>query len=131
MTFAQWKNIGFDTQTTTDNPLWNADFSLLANSPALALGISSIRTNGIGCYNNPLRASWPIWGSGTLASRTGSRRCRSKQIEPAMKAIILCGGQGTRLRDYTEVLPKPMVEIGGRPIHFRASGTGDRARLMS
>lgn len=33
-----------------------------------------------------------------------------------MKAIILCGGQGTRLREYTELRPKPMVEIGGRPI---------------
>ena len=33
-----------------------------------------------------------------------------------MKAIILCGGQGTRLREHTEVQPKPMVEIGGRPI---------------
>jgi len=33
-----------------------------------------------------------------------------------MKAIILCGGMGTRLREYTEVRPKPMVEIGGRPI---------------
>lgn len=30
--------------------------------------------------------------------------------------MILCGGQGTRLREYTELLPKPMVEIGGRPI---------------
>ena len=33
-----------------------------------------------------------------------------------MKVIILCGGQGTRLRELTEVRPKPMVEIGGRPI---------------
>lgn len=33
-----------------------------------------------------------------------------------MKAIILCGGQGTRLREFTEVLPKPLVEVGGRPI---------------
>lgn len=33
-----------------------------------------------------------------------------------MKAVILCGGQGTRLREHTEILPKPMVEIGGRPI---------------
>jgi glucose-1-phosphate cytidylyltransferase len=30
--------------------------------------------------------------------------------------MILCGGQGTRLREYTELIPKPMVEIGGRPI---------------
>ena len=33
-----------------------------------------------------------------------------------MKAVILCGGQGTRLREETEYKPKPMVEIGGRPI---------------
>lgn len=30
--------------------------------------------------------------------------------------MILCGGLGTRLREQTEVRPKPMVEIGGRPI---------------
>jgi glucose-1-phosphate cytidylyltransferase len=30
--------------------------------------------------------------------------------------MILCGGQGTRLREHTELRPKPMVEIGGRPI---------------
>ena len=29
-----------------------------------------------------------------------------------MKAIILCGGQGTRLREETEFRPKPMVEVG-------------------
>ncbi len=29
---------------------------------------------------------------------------------------ILCGGRGTRLRERTESLPKPLVEIGGRPI---------------
>ncbi|MCL2122552.1 MAG: glucose-1-phosphate cytidylyltransferase [Desulfovibrionaceae bacterium] len=33
-----------------------------------------------------------------------------------MKVIILCGGKGTRLREETEFKPKPMVEIGGRPI---------------
>lgn len=33
-----------------------------------------------------------------------------------MKVIILCGGKGTRLREETEYKPKPMVEIGGRPI---------------
>lgn len=33
-----------------------------------------------------------------------------------MKAVILCGGMGTRLREETEFRPKPMVEIGGRPI---------------
>src|SRR5512141_2230156 len=33
-----------------------------------------------------------------------------------MKVVILCGGQGTRLREETEFRPKPMVDIGGRPI---------------
>ena len=33
-----------------------------------------------------------------------------------MKVVILCGGQGTRLREETEYKPKPMVEVGGRPI---------------
>jgi glucose-1-phosphate cytidylyltransferase len=33
-----------------------------------------------------------------------------------MEAVILCGGLGTRLREETEYKPKPMVEIGGRPI---------------
>ena len=30
--------------------------------------------------------------------------------------MILCGGKGTRLRDVTELLPKPMVPIGEQPI---------------
>lgn len=33
-----------------------------------------------------------------------------------MKTVILAGGLGTRLREETEYRPKPMVEIGGKPI---------------
>lgn len=33
-----------------------------------------------------------------------------------MKAVILAGGQGTRLREETEYRPKPMVQIGDKPI---------------
>lgn len=33
-----------------------------------------------------------------------------------MKAVILCGGEGTRLREETEFKPKPMVNIGGIPL---------------
>lgn len=36
--------------------------------------------------------------------------------EKIPKVMILCGGQGTRLREETEFRPKPMVEIGGMPI---------------
>jgi len=33
-----------------------------------------------------------------------------------VQAVILCGGLGTRLSEETELRPKPMVEIGGKPI---------------
>jgi glucose-1-phosphate cytidylyltransferase len=33
-----------------------------------------------------------------------------------MKAVILAGGLGTRISEETQIKPKPMVEIGGRPI---------------
>jgi len=33
-----------------------------------------------------------------------------------MKAVLLAGGLGTRMREETEFRPKPMVEIGGRPV---------------
>ena len=33
-----------------------------------------------------------------------------------MKVVILAGGYGTRLSEHTSVVPKPLVEIGGRPI---------------
>jgi glucose-1-phosphate cytidylyltransferase len=33
-----------------------------------------------------------------------------------VKVVLFCGGLGTRLREYSETIPKPMVEIGYRPI---------------
>ena len=48
-----------------------------------------------------------------------------------MKVVILAGGLGTRLSEETEVRPKPMVEIGGRPIlwhilkHYAHHGLGE------
>src|SRR5476651_2695427 len=42
--------------------------------------------------------------------------CGSARRVTGMKAVILAGGHGTRLAEETDVKPKPMVEIGGRPI---------------
>jgi len=33
-----------------------------------------------------------------------------------MKVVLFCGGMGMRLRDYSEQIPKPLVEVGQRPI---------------
>lgn len=33
-----------------------------------------------------------------------------------MKAVILAGGFGTRISEETQLKPKPMIEIGGKPI---------------
>jgi len=40
-----------------------------------------------------------------------------------MKVIILAGGFGTRLSEYTDVIPKPMVTIGGKPILWHIMNT--------
>lgn len=48
-----------------------------------------------------------------------------------MKAVILAGGLGTRLSEETLLKPKPMVEIGGKPIlwhimkHYSSHGIRD------
>jgi glucose-1-phosphate cytidylyltransferase len=53
-----------------------------------------------------------------------------------MKAAILCGGRGMRLREVNDVVPKPMVQIGERPIlwHimkiYAAHGVNDFVLLL-
>ena len=48
-----------------------------------------------------------------------------------MKVVILAGGFGTRLSEYTQTIPKPMVKIGGKPIithimsHYISYGFND------
>jgi glucose-1-phosphate cytidylyltransferase len=45
-------------------------------------------------------------------------------LDPAdIPVVILCGGMGTRLREASEKLPKPLVDIGGRPILWHVMKT--------
>jgi CTP:molybdopterin cytidylyltransferase MocA len=48
--------------------------------------------------------------------RLTSKLVRDSPRKLEMKVVILAGGLGTRLTEETESRPKPMVEIGGRPI---------------
>ena len=40
-----------------------------------------------------------------------------------MKVILLAGGLGTRLSEYTELVPKPMVKVGGKPLIWHIMNT--------
>ena len=33
-----------------------------------------------------------------------------------LKTLILAGGKGTRIKEYTENIPKPLIEANGRPL---------------
>src|SRR5688500_596443 len=76
-----------------------------------------------------MRSSWRGRATrpagGRPARRGGAPAGRSAAadgVSPAvtlprmMPVAILCGGKGTRMREAGETLPKPLVEIGGRPI---------------
>ncbi len=52
--------------------------------------------------------------SGAACCRKISERANRMSASP--KVVILAGGRGTRLAEETDVKPKPMVEIGDRPI---------------
>ena len=46
-----------------------------------------------------------------------------------MKTVILCGGLGTRLSEETQIKPKPMVDVGGRPILWHVMKTYEKHGL--
>ena len=49
-------------------------------------------------------------------TKKGAKASDSLSGDLQVPVVILCGGMGTRLREETEYRPKPLVEIGGRPI---------------
>src|SRR5262249_33741128 len=50
------------------------------------------------------------------ARRIVAARGRAKRGEDRVKVVLFCGGLGTRLREHSETIPKPLVNIGYRPI---------------
>lgn len=61
------------------------------------------------------RAGRTLWAGGGSATLPGGRRS-TVQEAGRVKVVLFCGGQGMRLREYSEQIPKPMVPIGPRPI---------------
>jgi hypothetical protein len=55
-------------------------------------------------------------GPGAQITRVEKPEWFTSRCGESMKAIILAGGLGSRLSEETVARPKPMVEIGGKPI---------------
>lgn len=51
------------------------------------------------------------------------------QTDLKLNAVVMAGGQGTRLRPLTEDLPKPMLPVGGRPLMERIVGQLQQAGI--
>ncbi len=49
----------------------------------------------------------------------------NKLMLNAVPVVILCGGKGTRMREDGDIRPKPMVEVGGKPILWHIMKTYD------
>ena len=57
---------------------------------------------------------------------TTSTRVTTNRDPADVPVVILCGGMGTRLREASEKLPKPLVDIGGKPILWHVMKTYER-----
>lgn len=56
-----------------------------------------------------------VTGVGSAAHARGGLPLRSAEVE-ALRALVLCGGKGTRAYPHTVDLPKPLLEVAGRPV---------------
>jgi glucose-1-phosphate cytidylyltransferase len=69
---------------------------------------------------NPIPSSPQAWQTqlGTIVPSWYPPRYEPaiRRKERTVEVVILCGGQGTRIRDVSEDVPKPMIPIGGNPI---------------
>lgn len=73
--------------------------------------------NDIETIDTKTPSGMPIDPTEVIASQFDNvQRSFTPQQKKTMKVVILAGGFGTRLAEETQVIPKPMVEIGGKPI---------------
>jgi hypothetical protein len=74
--WASWQAAGMDRHSVVADPHFvdpgHDDYRLKPTSPAWGLGFQSIPVERIGCYADPLRASWPVDHSGRVPAPRGS-----------------------------------------------------------
>ena len=102
----------------------------LAPAPEVGSNGNGGNGNGNGVHSNgDALATLPFQAGAVVASGHPSNGASNGHRRPPQAGVvILCGGRGSRLRPLTDVLPKPLVQVAGRPIlwhimnHYAASG---------
>lgn len=74
--------------------------------------VGSPLSESVACLNGMLISTHVYRQEITIGSWTRSYVWRDR----AMKVVLFCGGLGTRLREYSENVPKPLATIGHRPL---------------
>ena len=99
---------GRSVESTAVMEIMQAAFTAVSVEVGRAEVLDMMRARGIGQV--PIvDANGRLQGLHTLHALLGAARRPNS-------AVIMAGGKGTRLRPYTEQLPKPMVRVAGRPI---------------
>ena len=62
------------------------------------------------------RRSWSTAGACSRRTRSRATKASAARKGVRMKVVLFCGGLGTRLREHSDTMPKPLVNIGYRPI---------------
>src|SRR5882757_6326744 len=89
---------------------------------------TTISMSSDGCAHRVASACVSVSGRRSVGSTSENRGIVALEYSRSVDVtrcpvVILCGGRGTRLREETEYKPKPMVEVGGKPILWHVMRT--------
>jgi glucose-1-phosphate cytidylyltransferase len=106
-----------NTQVEAESNAKIKGFSASADSAKRRMETTAFRPESfIIAYSIYFKKTWLAFVEDIINCYSLLKRLNINRRGTYMKAVILCGGAGTRIRDVSEVLPKPMLPIGDKPI---------------